>query len=200
MGGAGIHRRSPLVGGICCYAGWACPRAQTFLALGLNLRSALAAVPLRVGDNRLGALGVNFTEPQVFDEEEKDFLLVLTRQCAQALELALLYEALQESETQRRLALEATRLGEHGDALELSVHNEGAPIPADRLPRLFEPMQRATSLDDKTGRSVGLGLYIVKHIVEAHRGTITVRSRQDAGTRFTVRLPRHGKKLEPSHA
>ncbi len=421
---------------------------------------ALAAVPLCVGDNRQGALGVSFTEPHVFDDEERDFLLVLTRQCAQALERARLYEALQESETQRRLALESGRLGtwtwdiargrlqmgaacralfglplegaldsaqvgarihpedrprvqeffqkllhsqeskvhqlefrllgpgeavtwiqdkgrtlwdarghaervvgvsyditerktfemqlllqkeaekrradfeqqlvgivshdlknplaailmqvglalrqggldertlkmmtriqssaeraarmvrdlldftqarlgggiplqlrevdvreivsqvleevrhafpqrqltfeskgdttgtwdgdrlaqvvtnlvqnavkyspegtgiqvhlhERGEEVELSVHNEGSPIPADRLPRLFEPMQRATSQEDKAGRSVGLGLYIVKHIVEAHRGTVTVSSTLAHGTVFTVRLPRHGRK------
>lgn len=427
---------------------------------------ALAAVPLRVGDNRLGALGVTFIEPQIFDEEEKDFLLVLSRQCALALERARLYEALQESETQRRLALEAARLGTwrwdivpnrvhmdeicrslfglppegtldsvqvsarilpedrsqvqeffrlflrshepgdyqlefrvlgpgdsvrwildkgrvvsdangnaermvgvcyditerktfemtllrqkeaerkradfeqqlvgivshdlknplaailmqsalalrqgglgdrvlkmmtriqssaerasrmirdlldftqarlgggiplqvrefdarevvaqvleevrqafphrqlifgsqgdttgawdpdrlaqvvtnlmqnavkyspedtriqvrlraRGEEVELSVHNEGAPIPADKLPFLFEPMQRATSQADTAGRSVGLGLYIVRHIVEAHRGTISVNSTPDEGTLFTVRLPRHGRKATESTA
>lgn len=84
-------------------------------------------------------------------------------------------------------------LGEDG-WVTLSVHNEGPPIPADRLLQIFEPMQRATELG-KSGRSVGLGLYIVKHIVEAHRGRVLVESTEEGGTTFTVRLPRG--ELEP---
>ncbi|WP_224366897.1 PAS domain-containing protein [Hyalangium versicolor] len=85
------------------------------------------------------------------------------------------------------------RLLSDGPCVELTVHNHGAPIPAERIPHLFEPLQRATSLEDKSGRSVGLGLYIVKHIVEAHQGTIAVSSHEGEGTLFRVRLPRHVK-------
>ncbi|WP_224243951.1 PAS domain-containing protein [Hyalangium gracile] len=89
------------------------------------------------------------------------------------------------------------RLHGEGAEVELSVHNQGAPIPAERLPHLFEPMQRATSQEDKASRSVGLGLYIVKHIVEAHRGTVSVSSREGEGTVFRVRLPRRGQAPRP---
>jgi signal transduction histidine kinase len=77
-----------------------------------------------------------------------------------------------------------------GDTVTLEVHNEGTPIPQERIAQLFEPLQRGTTQADKLGRSVGLGLYIVKHIVEAHGGTIAVVSSKEAGTTFTVRLPR----------
>ncbi|HZI04760.1 MAG TPA: ATP-binding protein, partial [Archangium sp.] len=76
------------------------------------------------------------------------------------------------------------------DSVELAVHNEGPPIPADVLPRLFEPLQRGTPQVDRASRSIGLGLYIVKHLVEAHGGTVAARSEQGLGTTFTVRLPR----------
>jgi signal transduction histidine kinase len=76
------------------------------------------------------------------------------------------------------------------DAVELSVHNDGPPIPPDVLPRLFEPLQRGTPQVDRASRSIGLGLYIVKHLVEAHGGTVGARSGQGQGTAFTVRLPR----------
>ncbi|RKH55454.1 ATP-binding protein [Corallococcus aberystwythensis] len=80
----------------------------------------------------------------------------------------------------------------HGgpDAVTLSIHNAGAPIPEDRLGRLFQPLQRASGEVDHSTRSIGLGLYIVKQLVEAHGGTITVASTAEAGTTFTVRLPR----------
>ena len=71
----------------------------------------------------------------------------------------------------------------------LSVHNSGPPIPAARLTRVFEPMQRSTAINDASNRSVGLGLYIVKHIVEAHKGTVRVESDIANGTQFAVWLP-----------
>ncbi|AGC41905.1 sensory box histidine kinase [Myxococcus stipitatus DSM 14675] len=80
----------------------------------------------------------------------------------------------------------------HGthDAVTLSVHNMGVPIPAELLPRLFEPMKRAERRDPKEGRGLGLGLFIVKHIVDAHGGRLRVRSDEKEGTLFVVRLPR----------
>ncbi|ATB29220.1 PAS domain-containing sensor histidine kinase [Melittangium boletus] len=72
----------------------------------------------------------------------------------------------------------------------LEVHNQGDPIPERLRARLFEPMQRGAPGADTTSRSVGLGLYIVKHLVEAHGGSVSARSVGGEGTRFTVRLPR----------
>ncbi|WP_434391041.1 ATP-binding protein [Melittangium boletus] len=80
-------------------------------------------------------------------------------------------------------------LAEDG-GVSLSVANQGEPIPEHLRVRLFEPMQRGTAEVDKQGRSVGLGLYIVRSIVEAHGGRITVSSSKDEGTVFTVHLPR----------
>lgn len=99
----------------------------------------------------------------------------------------LVQNALKYSPEDSEVQVQLRSLGEH---VELSVHNQGTPISAERLPLLFEPMQRATSQEDKTSRSVGLGLYIVKRLVEAHEGTISVHSDAPSGTVFTVRLPR----------
>jgi sigma-B regulation protein RsbU (phosphoserine phosphatase) len=86
------------------------------------------------------------------------------------------------------------------DRVFVSVTNEGESIPADRLPDLFEPMQRATSEVQPGRRSVGLGLYIVKQIVEAHGGTVDVETSTEAGTTFTVCLPRRaGQRAHLSH-
>ncbi|HEX8441685.1 PAS domain-containing sensor histidine kinase [Archangium sp.] len=78
------------------------------------------------------------------------------------------------------------------DAVVLTVHNWGRPIPPDARPHLFQPMKRGpiTERSPKTG-SIGLGLYIVQQIVLAHEGTLAVDSTEERGTRFTVRLPRH---------
>jgi sigma-B regulation protein RsbU (phosphoserine phosphatase) len=76
------------------------------------------------------------------------------------------------------------------NTVALSVHNRGAVIPADRLRRIFEPMQRLAVDGSSASRSVGLGLYIVDKIVAAHRGTVNVVSAAPAGTTFTITLPR----------
>jgi PAS domain S-box-containing protein len=75
--------------------------------------------------------------------------------------------------------------------VELAIHNEGPPIPRERLGRIFEPLQRAIDPVNRTPqRSVGLGLYIVNAIVRAHGGTVDVLSEEGLGTTFTVCLPR----------
>jgi signal transduction histidine kinase len=72
----------------------------------------------------------------------------------------------------------------------LQVHNEGPPIPDEVRRTLFEPMTRGEGQSDPEGRSLGLGLYIVDHIVRAHGGKVAANSTQAEGTTFTVTLPR----------
>lgn len=78
-----------------------------------------------------------------------------------------------------------------GDWLVLHVHNDGPPIPAANVPVIFEPLQRgAADGQHSPDRSIGMGLFIVKHLVEAHGGDISVESTAADGTTFAVRLPR----------
>ena len=75
--------------------------------------------------------------------------------------------------------------------LLLEVHNDGDPIPPVKMAGIFEPLQRAGEASQPNpDRSIGMGLFIVKHLVEAHSGRVTVDSTLERGTDFTVRLPR----------
>ncbi len=65
------------------------------------------------------------------------------------------------------------------------VEDEGHGVPAEVLPKLFH----AFFTTKPSGEGTGLGLVIVKQIVEAHGGTIAVQSETGRGTRFTVTLP-----------
>ena len=75
-----------------------------------------------------------------------------------------------------------------GDSIRLAVHNGGPPIPRDVLPSVFEPLARGYG--EAGGHSIGFGLFIARVIVSAHGGNIQVSSSADAGTTFTVSLPK----------
>ncbi|NNC22031.1 response regulator [Corallococcus exiguus] len=79
---------------------------------------------------------------------------------------------------------------EEGDDLVLEVHNRGRPIPPEMLPTLFQAMRRGHHDEGRSSRSVGLGLYIVQQVARAHGGHVSATSSEEAGTTFTVRMPR----------
>lgn len=77
------------------------------------------------------------------------------------------------------------------DRVEIAIHNNGS-IPADAQASIFEPYHRQpTSGEAQRSRSVGLGLFIAKEIVQAHEGTISLSSTPERGTTFTVVLARN---------
>lgn len=77
---------------------------------------------------------------------------------------------------------------DQGDSVTLVIQNGGPPIPAHVLPVLFEPLARGSA--ESASHSIGLGLFIARAIVSAHGGRIDVRSSADAGTTFSVELPK----------
>ena len=65
----------------------------------------------------------------------------------------------------------------------IAVHNDGPPIPHELQTTLFQPMTRGAQATNK-GRSVGLGLFIVREIARVHGGNATVTSTAEQGTTF----------------
>jgi signal transduction histidine kinase len=79
----------------------------------------------------------------------------------------------------------------------LTVHNTGPPIPPEALPTIFDLLVRGPKAETRRRPgSIGLGLYIAREIVTAHGGTIDVMSSVEAGTTFTVRLPRRASRAD----
>jgi len=81
----------------------------------------------------------------------------------------------------------AVQLATAGGALVIDVHDNGPGIPADELPVIFEKYQRGRQ--SVTVEGSGLGLFIVKSVVEAHGGAVGVESAVGIGSTFTIRLP-----------
>ncbi len=76
-----------------------------------------------------------------------------------------------------------------GDQAVLEVADSGQGIPEELLPQLFQPFTKAGRRGTAGEASTGLGLVIVRRIVEGHGGSIQVRSQEGEGSTFTVRLP-----------
>jgi signal transduction histidine kinase len=103
----------------------------------------------------------------------------------------LLSNAVQHGSRQSPVTLTAE--GE-ADAVVLKVGNAGDPIPPAAIQAIFEPLVQAPNASseahERSRTSLGLGLFIVREIVIAHGGTISVESSLATGTVFTIRLPR----------
>jgi two-component system phosphate regulon sensor histidine kinase PhoR len=100
----------------------------------------------------------------------------------------LVDNAIKYSESGKTVWLSAEgRAGEA--AATIRVRDEGCGIAAEHLPRLFERFYRVDKARSRNLGGTGLGLSIVKHIVQAHAGTIAVESTPGVGTTFTMSVP-----------
>jgi PAS domain S-box-containing protein len=77
-------------------------------------------------------------------------------------------------------------LAQEDGVVKLTVADTGHGIPPEAVPKIFEPFYTTKEF----GKGTGLGLTVVKGIIEEHQGTITVDSEEGKGTRFTILLPK----------
>ncbi len=75
------------------------------------------------------------------------------------------------------------------DDLSISIHDQGMGIAADKLDRVFQKFERVDNRDTRQAGGTGIGLFLVKHLVERHEGTIDVASQLGGGSTFTIHLP-----------
>jgi two-component system phosphate regulon sensor histidine kinase PhoR len=79
-----------------------------------------------------------------------------------------------------------------GATVRISVADQGAGIPREDLPRIFERFYRADKSRSAEQSGTGLGLSIVKHIAQLHGGTVEAQSELGKGTTVSVTLPTSG--------
>lgn len=101
---------------------------------------------------------------------------------------ALIENAVNATQAGDRITLGATV---EGSGLILEVSDDGRGIEAEDLPHVFERFSRQEPDRGRKSGGTGLGLAIVKAIVDAHGGTVEVRSQPGRGTLFRIRLPRY---------
>src|SRR5262245_6277211 len=121
-------------------------------------------------------------------ESAPDITVVGDREWLERAILNLLDNAIKYTPANGQVTLSATVDPSHAT---IAVKDTGAGIPEEALPHVFERFYRADPARAKSIDGVGLGLSLVKWIVDQHGGTIQVESSQDKGTCFTIRLPQH---------
>jgi signal transduction histidine kinase len=87
------------------------------------------------------------------------------------------------------VAAHVVRSGEATDAIVITVTDSGMGIKAEELNQIFEKYKQSGNKSLRGGSGTGLGLYIVKQIVEAHGGEVRVTSIEGVGTSMVLRLP-----------
>jgi two-component system sensor histidine kinase VicK len=80
-------------------------------------------------------------------------------------------------------------LNQKDSIISIEVRDHGLGIPQDMIPHIFERFSRAGRAGLKGEKSTGLGLSIVKQIIESHKGKISVSSVEGKGTTFLIQLP-----------
>jgi len=81
-------------------------------------------------------------------------------------------------------------LEELPDSILISIRDEGQGIPAEEIQKLFKPFPKISVRSTKGEKSTGLGLVIVKRIVDAHKGMVWAESEVGVGTTFFIQLPK----------
>ena len=98
----------------------------------------------------------------------------------------LIDNAIKYSPARSRILIQ---LQQKDNQIEIRVQDEGPGIPEKDLPRIFERFYRVGKARSRQLGGTGLGLSIVKHIAQAHGGTVAVESKPDKGSLFIVFLP-----------
>mgnify|MGYP001232337811 FL=1 len=128
--------------------------------------------------------GVDDTREIIFEHSGVDNFATADEQLLRLILSNLLTNALKYSPPDHAPRMMLKRVGRHA---VFSIHDDGIGIPEEDRPGLFQAFRRARNVGLVNG--TGLGLYIVKHCVDLHHGTLDLESAVGKGTTVTVTLP-----------
>lgn len=145
-------------------------------ACGDALRENLT--PSRLKQQKLHLQNCTQTDRALVKGNRETFIQVLNN---------LISNSIKYSEAGREILV---KLEDQTDCLEVKVTDQGPGISAQEVQRIFEPHAKISTQPTAGESSIGIGLSIVKALVDAMQGTISCESQCGVGTTFTIRLPR----------
>lgn len=128
-----------------------------------------------------------------FEAEDEDIQLYVEREAMVKIFNNLLSNAFKFTENGKTVKLNVSinaesSLGTGGEVM-MRVSDTGIGIPEDHLDKVFDRFHQVDGSETRRWGGTGIGLSLTRELVELHKGTITVESKTDTGTIFTIRLP-----------
>lgn len=157
-------------------------------AVQLNLEMASIDQICRSALNAVQALRSKEAAPASYFIDHDDLTMRVDPRRLREVLVHLLNNAIKFTPEDRRIGLEVTTDSAQRVAC-LTVWDEGIGIDEDRQSQIFRPFAQLDSGLARRYEGMGLGLAIVRHLVELHGGQVTVASKPGAGSRFIVTLP-----------
>jgi signal transduction histidine kinase len=134
--------------------------------------------------------GVELTLQVAQTDSQADWEFLLDASAIQQALVNLIDNALKHSPSGATVDVGLERHQPPDAALSLWVKDSGPGIPQSEQHRIFERFYRLGTELRRETPGVGIGLSIVKHVVEAHGGRVTVESEIGKGSKFTISLPK----------
>ena len=147
--------------------------------------SLAEVIPRAVEMMKSDAIGKNI--PIVFVPPPRISLIQADRDSMEGIFTNLISNAIKYTPAGGRVTI---TLNDHDGFVKISVADTGIGIKSEDIPHIFDKFYRVKSIETRQIVGTGLGLTIVKSIVEAHLGTISLESTEGKGTTFTVLLPK----------
>jgi two-component system sensor histidine kinase ChiS len=122
----------------------------------------------------------------IFDTEIEEKIIVFDEEKIERILLNLLSNAVKFTDINGSIFV---NIYDKGDYIEVSVRDTGIGIPEDKLDFIFERFAQVDKSTTKKNEGSGIGLSLVKSLVEIHGGTINVKSELGKGSEFVMTLP-----------
>ncbi|WP_422079383.1 tetratricopeptide repeat protein [Ulvibacterium sp.] len=123
-----------------------------------------------------------------FVAEQESHFLYVDREKIEEVIINLLSNAFKYTQEDGKITVSLKRLSAD-NVLSISVTDTGTGISEQELPHVFDRFYQASNADTEDVTGTGIGLALIKELVELHRGTVRVSSRVDKGTTFEILLP-----------
>lgn len=122
----------------------------------------------------------------VFDTETEEKIMAIDAEKIERIILNLISNAVKFTKAGDRIEV---NIYDRTEVIEVSIKDSGIGIPKDKLKIIFERFKQVDPLLSRKHEGSGIGLSLVKSLVEMHDGAISVRSEFDKGTEFIIKLP-----------